>query len=123
LFTDLTGESHFENVDVELAAVGQYGNGVPQVYLSAPRLSTSLTFLSGPPGWVGDWHPAPRRQFMVKLAGETEIVASDGERRQLGPGVVLLVEDTIGKGHYTRVLGTGDDVWFVASLADDDSNL
>ena len=119
LFGDTAGESHFEEVHVDLVPVGHYARGVPQVYLSAPRPSTSLTFLSGPPGWVGDWHPAPRRQFMVKLAGITEIVASDGERRELGPGVALLLEDTSGKGHYSRIVGPDDDVWFVASLADD----
>jgi hypothetical protein len=37
---------------------------------------------------------------MVKLAGEAEIIASDGERRQVGPGMVVLLEDTSGKGHY-----------------------
>jgi hypothetical protein len=122
LFADLTGESHFQDVDVVLARIAQYARGVPQACISAPRSSTSVTFLSGPPGWVGDWHPAPRRQFMIKLAGETEIVASDGEKRQIRPGIALLLEDTSGKGHYSRVLGPGDDVWFVASLADDDSN-
>ena len=76
-----------------------------------------LTFVSAPEGWVGDWHPAPRLQFMVKLTGMTEIVASDGERREFGPGTVLLLEDTSGKGHYSRVLGPDDDRWFVAALA------
>jgi len=118
LFAGPDGESHFEDVGVELAPVGQYARGVPQVFLSAPRLSTSLTFLSAPPGWVGDWHPAPRRQFMIKLTGVAEVLASDGERRELGPGTVLLLEDVVGKGHYSRVLGPDDDRWFVAALAE-----
>jgi hypothetical protein len=118
LFAGPDGESHFEDVAVELAPVAEYAKGIPDVYVSAPRASTALTFLSGPPGWIGDWHPVARRQFMVKLAGETEVVASDGERRQFGPGMVALVEDTTGKGHYSRVLGPDDDVWFVAALAD-----
>jgi hypothetical protein len=117
LFAGPDGESHFEDVTVELAPVGEYARGVPKVFLSTPRLSTSLSFLSGPPGWVGDFHPAPRRQFMIKLAGQTEMVSSDGERRQIGPGTALLLEDTSGKGHYSRVLGPDDDDWFVAALA------
>src|SRR5215472_11544581 len=118
LFAGADGESHFEDVTVELAPIGQYARGVPQAFLSTPRHSTSLTFLSAPPGWVGDFHTAPRRQFMIKLAGQTELVASDGDRRQIGPGVALLLEDTTGKGHYSRVLGPEADDWFVAALAD-----
>ena len=79
LFAGPDGESHFEDVTVELAPVEQYAQDVPTAYLSAPRSSTSVTFLSGPPGWVGDFHQAPRRQFMIKLAGQTEFLASDGE--------------------------------------------
>jgi hypothetical protein len=118
LFAGPDGESHFENVRVELSPVAQYAKGVPQVHLSAPHSSTALTFLSGPPGWIGEWHPAPRRQFMVKLTGVTEILASDGEGREFGPGTVLLVEDAAGKGQYSRVLGPDDDRWFVAVLAE-----
>jgi hypothetical protein len=29
---------------------------------------------------------------------------------------VLLIEDTSGKGHCSRVFGPGDDEWFVAGL-------
>jgi hypothetical protein len=118
LFAGPDGESHFEDVRVELSPVAQYAKGVPQVHLSAPHSSTAVTFLSGPPGWIGEWHPAPQRQFMVKLTGVTEILASDGERREFGTGTVLLLEDTAGKGHYSRVLGPDDDRWFVAALAE-----
>jgi len=118
LFAGPDGESHFEDVAVELAPVAQYAKGIPEVLLSAPHSSTALTFLSGPVGWVGEWHCVARRQFMVKLAGETEVIASDGERRKFGPGMVALVEDTRGKGHYSRALGPDDDLWFVAALAE-----
>ena len=122
LFAGRDGESHFEDVGVKLAPVAEYARGIPVVYLSAPHASTALTFLSAPARWVGDWHPAPRRQFMVKLAGETEVIASDGERRQFGPGMVVLVENTNRKGHYTRTLGPDDDMWFVAALAQEESS-
>ena len=117
LFAGPDGESHFEDVQIELSPVAQYARVVPLLYLSAPHSSTALTFVSGPPGWIGDWHPAPRRQFMVKLRGTTELIASDGERRELGPGDVLLIDDTLGRGHYSRILGPDDDQWFVAALA------
>jgi hypothetical protein len=117
LFAGADEESHFEDVEVVTAPVAEYARGVPQLYVSAPLSSTALTFVSAPAGWVGDRHPAPRRQFMVKLTGVTEVLASDGERRELGPGIVLLLEDITGKGHYSRVMGPDDDEWFVAALA------
>ena len=41
-----------------------------------------------------DWHPAPRRQFIITLSGPGyEIETSDGSVAQLPPGSVLLVED------------------------------
>jgi hypothetical protein len=116
LFAGPDGESHFEDIAVELTPIAEYAKGVPLVYISASRASNALTFLSAPPGFFGDWHAAPRQQFMIKLAGQTEFVASDGERREIGPGTVLLIEDTSGKGHTSRVLGPGDDEWFVAGL-------
>jgi hypothetical protein len=44
---------------------------------------------------------------MCVLRGEFEATASDGETRRFPPGAVLLLEDTTGKGHVTRVVGTG----------------
>jgi hypothetical protein len=33
-----------------------------------------------------------------------ELTASDGERRVIGPGEVILVEDTTGKGHRSKAV-------------------
>ena len=57
------------------------------------------------PGWVGTPHPSPRRQLFIVLAGEMEGVASDGQVRSIRAGQVLLMEDTFGKGHSSRVVG------------------
>ena len=52
-----------------------------------------------------DWHPAPRRQYIVKfLDAGVEITVSDGERRVIGAGEVILVEDTTGKGHLSKAV-------------------
>ncbi len=48
--------------------------------------------------------PAPRRQYIVNLDGAVEITASDGEKRIIGPGEVFLVEDTHGKGHFSKAV-------------------
>ena len=34
-----------------------------------------------------------------------DITASDGEKRRIGAGEILLVEDTWGKGHLSKAVG------------------
>ena len=43
-------------------------------------------------------HRAPRRRLVIVLDGDFEIETTDGERRTLSPGGVVLVEDTSGRG-------------------------
>ena len=57
---------------------------------------------NGPVGNFLDWHPAPRRQFVITLSGLDELECGDGSQRRLGPGDILLAEDTTGQGHITR---------------------
>lgn len=99
IYTGPDGESHFEDVEVPLP------NRVRSSELSELIPATGVIFRRSPPDEFIDWHPAPRRQFVVTLAGEAEIVASDGEVRRVGPGSVMLAEDTTGKGHITRTVG------------------
>ncbi len=73
-------------------------------------------FLSAPAGWSGDYHPTPRRQFLFVLRGIFEGTASDGVVRRFGPGGVLLMEDTTGKGHATRIIGDEDALAAVVQL-------
>jgi len=94
------GESHFEDVPVALAA----GGG--QSELSDLIPATGVIFRRSAPDQYIDWHVAPRRQFVITLEGEAEVEASDGEVRRIGPGTVMLAEDTTGKGHITRGRGT-----------------
>jgi uncharacterized cupin superfamily protein len=50
------------------------------------------------------------------MRGECEVTASDGTIRRLTVGELLLLEDTSGKGHSTRVLGTDDLLLFFVAL-------
>ena len=50
-------------------------------------------------------HPSPCRQYVIWLDAEYELTASDGEKRVIGVGEVVLAEDTTGKGHITKPLG------------------
>jgi quercetin dioxygenase-like cupin family protein len=96
LWADPSGESHFQDIDVELKSSGAIGR------LSEPFPVSSMILRENDPGYDYDWHPAPRRQYIVMLEGLVEITVSDGETRTFRPGDILLVEDVSGKGHKSR---------------------
>jgi hypothetical protein len=93
------GESHFEDVDINLEA----GGGASDLSQMIP--AQGVIFRRSAPDQNIDWHNAPRRQFVITLSGEAEVVASDGEVRRIVPGTIFLAEDTTGKGHITRGVG------------------
>jgi len=72
--------------------------------------AAQIGFLRLRPGYRSDWHPAPRKQFVMVLEGVMEVEAEDGTRREFRAGSVLLVTDTQGRGHRTNVLGDRDVV-------------
>jgi hypothetical protein len=109
IFTDEEGETHFGNVEIELES-DQYAPPAPPFMVSELRPATHYGFSQFPSGWVGEWHPAPRKQFYLILSGEVECTVSDGQRRVFGPGSIVLLEDTTGKGHVTKVIGSKDVV-------------
>ncbi len=109
------GESHFKDVEVELQEVN-FAPPAKPLNVSSFSPATDCGFGSAPAGWYGDRHPAPQRQFVFCLAGQVEIGVSDGEVRTIGPGGILLLEDTAGKGHVTRVLGSVDFLSAVVRL-------
>lgn len=61
------------------------------------------------PGSSLDWHVARHRQLVVTPSGALEVVTRDGEGFTLGPGDLLLAEDTAGSGHRWRL--TGAEPW------------
>ena len=94
--TGADGETHFSDVEIPLADAGAIGR------LSGVVPATGVIFRETPADYDYDWHPAPRRQYIVLLDGEIEITVGDGETRRFRGGDVLLVEDTDGRGHRTR---------------------
>jgi hypothetical protein len=100
IYSDEDGESHFEDLAIELEALP---NGSAYSELQA---ATGVIFRRTPADQYLDWHPAPRRQYVITLSGEAEVEASDGEVRRIGPGTIMLADDLTGKGHITRGIGT-----------------
>jgi hypothetical protein len=98
LYTGSDNESHFEDIDVEL---------VPSGRMETSRLQPGegIIFCSASADHLSDFHPAPRRQYVITLSGQVEIETGDGTIRRFGPGDAMLAEDTTGRGHITRVVG------------------
>jgi uncharacterized cupin superfamily protein len=96
LYTGTDGKSHFEDVDIPL---NEYQSGEQQ----SESINATGIVLRETSGQLDmDWHNAPRRQFVITLAGEGEITVGDGTSRRFGPGDIMLAEDTTGQGHITR---------------------
>ena len=59
-----------------------------------------------PANEYADFHSAPQRELVFVIKGSAEIVVSDGEAREFGPGDIVMIEDMTGQGHSSR---TKDD--------------
>jgi hypothetical protein len=94
LYTGPDGKSHVEKIDYKDHA--DWVKGIP---------TTQISFSEWHVGRFYDWHPAPRRQFVIILSGQLEIGCGDGSKHMFGPGDARLVEDTTGQGHTTRQIG------------------
>ena len=81
------------------------GRGAEFSKLSERLPASGIIFRETSGDYDLDWHPAPRRQYIVNLDAGVQITASDGESRTIGPGEVILVEDTSGKGHLSKAVG------------------
>jgi hypothetical protein len=112
IFTGPDGQTHAEQIDVKLAPGGGSGE------LSEMAKVTGLQFRRQAPNYFQDWHPAPRRQYVITLSGRGEIELAGGKKIPLGPGHILLAEDLTGKGHISRGVGTEDRISLFIPLAD-----
>lgn len=117
VYTGDDGQSHLEEVSLSLRPFvdteGAYGEGTPL------QTATGITFRLSPPGYILNWHCAPRRQYTITLSGEAEIEVGDGTVKRIGPGDVILAEDLSGQGHITRGVGDQPRLSVVVPLAEE----
>ena len=114
LYSDASGESHFDDVEIDLAST-DYTPSAPPLFLSDITAATQFRFMQAPAGWNSAWHISSSRAMFFVLTGEWEVTASDGESRRFSAGSALLVEDTSGRGHASRVVG---DVESLAAMVE-----
>jgi hypothetical protein len=110
LYSGPDGQTHAEDMELKLT-------GTPLSQVSEMMKVTGAEIHRYAPGYVNDWHPAPRRQLVITLSGRGEIELAGGRKISLEPGHVELAEDTTGKGHITRVVGSEDRVTIQLPLA------
>ncbi len=99
IYVDDAGQTHWRDIEVEWAEETRSGK------LSKRRPATGIIFRQTRGDYDLDWHPAPRRQYIINLDGGVKITAGDGEAREIGAGEVILVEDVRGKGHLSQSIG------------------
>ena len=116
LFADAQGNSHLEqDLALELTPTN-FVPPAPSIYVSALQPATACAFLSVPEGYFGDWHPSPKRQWLFFVSGQMEFEVSNGARYLGVPGSRVLLEDTVGQGHRSRVVGNGPAVMAAVQL-------
>jgi hypothetical protein len=89
LYSGDDGQSHFEELTLS------EGSDL----FSKLEPATAVVFKNDPAPHLVEWHPAPRRQYMITLSGSVDIRIGDGTVKTFGPGDVLLAEDLTGQGH------------------------
>jgi quercetin dioxygenase-like cupin family protein len=113
VYADAAGASHFRDEHFDFT---QSRDNEASVHVLEAKGGASLLRLKA--GAVEDWHNAPRAWFLIVLQGASEVTTSDGQVRHFGPGSVVLLDDTAGKGHQTRVSGKVDHIAAVIPIAE-----
>jgi RecB family exonuclease len=76
VYSGADGESHVAELPLDLKPFvdveGAHGQTSPM------QTATGIVFRVAPPGYVLDWHCAPRRQYSISLSGTAEIEVGDG---------------------------------------------
>ncbi|MGE0825256.1 MAG: hypothetical protein AB7G75_26015 [Candidatus Binatia bacterium] len=106
LYTGSDGQSQYEEQSLSTHPI-----------LAEQRGAAHIEFRELPAGAFMDWHPAPRRQYVILLAGQLEIGFKDGSTKRVHPGDATLAEDTTGPGHTTRVVSTNPALVAIVPLA------
>ncbi|WP_134088612.1 hypothetical protein [Olivibacter sp. XZL3] len=98
IYSNANGDSVFDEMEIPLKDHGEIGR------LSDHFMVKVVQFRKVSADYDYDFHCAPQKQFIVLLDGGVQIENSMGETRIFQTGEILLVEDTVGKGHRTKNL-------------------
>ncbi|HWC31134.1 MAG TPA: hypothetical protein VG845_13725 [Dehalococcoidia bacterium] len=72
-----------------------------------------------PPFYKVDWHNVRERTLVTTIGGSGEMEAGDGQKIELKPGTMVLIEDLTGDGHRSSNGPEGRLAIFVPLAADE----
>jgi hypothetical protein len=99
LFTGEDGESHVEEVEY---ALEPFEGGAKADHIAISGITFRL-WDNAPP--KHDFHNTSRPQLVIHLAGSVEVECSDGSKRVLKPGEIMVSENVApGMGHISNEL-------------------
>src|SRR2546429_7709219 len=94
LYTGNDGQTHIEELDL-----------ATHPELTTLQNTKGIVFRTTKPGHFSDWHNAPRRQFVITLAGEVGIGPAGGPQHRFRPGGGSPAGGLSGKGEPDRGRG------------------
>ena len=91
------------------------GKAAPEWIETLLTTKANVMFFVQPVGWIGEWHPNPKPQWIVTLSGRWFVETMDGTRVVMGPGEVSFGSDQTTKpdaqGRFGHRSGTvGDEL-------------
>lgn len=104
MYTGRDGKTHAEEIQIPLGAARGASERSETIDVAG------IQFVRTSDAYDLDWHNAPRRQYVVTVAGESEVIIGDGTHIRLYPGHIMLAEDTTGQGHISKAVGGKDRV-------------
>jgi hypothetical protein len=118
LFADASGGSQFDVVHIPVT-LQNFAPPASPFSVSPLAPATHCGFLHLPVGWVGDMHPSPIRMWIFVLQGEMHFEASNGDSQKIAAGSAVLLEDTVGVGHFSKVIGDKAAILAAVRLPED----
>jgi len=101
IYASEDGKSHIQDIEPDF----QSRPGWPKDEDAVIHTESGILMRRYDPSRFNSWHPSPGRVCVFTLTGGVEIEASDGSKRRVGPGDVVIAEDAVGEGHFTREVG------------------
>ncbi len=109
----VNGGSQLTEIDIPITEAFTDAHGSVVFHRSSALPAQSIMLAEMPEGMMMDWHRPSRRQLAIILSGTAEVEASDGTKRLLTTGQILLADDVGSRGHRTRTVGGPVRVLFV----------
>jgi hypothetical protein len=106
LFTDENGLSRVNSGFIQELQMVEFAPPAPPMHVGRASDAEAFALVELPVGWHGGWHPSPKAQWVICLAGVMEYQAGDGTRFTLHPGTCVLTTDTTGQGHISWNAGS-----------------